>query len=114
MPKIDGIDKADMFYDETPRVRFEYQMKVNCYQAPFVFHYSTVLDGVDDDMKIKTLHTEAQVGMYNALQRIWQNNEDAEFVAWRCYDDKGALLEESDVLSIYVKDTGEVRAITPA
>lgn len=114
LPKIEGIKKQDMFYDETPRMKFRYEMKVNTSQYPYAFTYSIMLDGVEDDAKIRQLHTEAQCDMYRALTRIQSNNEDAEFVAWRCFDEAGAMIEESNVISVYVKDIKSERVISGA
>lgn len=107
--------KMDKFYDETPQVRFVFQLKVSNQQRPYELYYSERLDGDAEYNKSITegLITRAQADMSNILTRLQSRDEDVEFQGWTMLDNVGQVLRHSDVLTIYVKPAPNSRAGVP-
>lgn len=96
--------RLDKFYDETPQVRFTFNLNISTENRPYQLHYAERLDG-DAEYNaevIKKLRDRAQADMHNILQRLQARDPDCEFVSWQQLDDTGAVLFTSDQLVISV------------
>lgn len=97
--------KLDKFYDETPQLQFTFQLKLSNRSQPYELYYRERLDGDEDYRKqvMEDLKKRAQADMHNILQRVWAEDENAEFQEWRVLDQDGVVLHVSDELKIFVK-----------
>lgn len=97
--------RLDKFYDETPQMRFTFQLLTTARKEPYELYYNERLDGDTEYNKtvFEGIKKRAQADMFNILSRLQSADEDAEFVSWRVLDERGQLLHVSSELKVDVK-----------